>query len=368
MSLATRCPACHTTFRVVQDQLKVSEGWVRCGRCNEVFNAIEGLFDLERDGMPPPAPAPRAAQAPARQVPPPPPPPAPAPAVPPPPTPQAAAGAPAAAAATVEEDEADEVTTAYDVLDSRFLSRSTYGAHEAPEKDEDDGFADARFDSTLEEHELESQAVAAGLGAAPPSAGGEAARRKSRLRGTPVRERRSSADDDEVAPEFLRKAERAERWRRPWVRAVLGLVALLLLGALLLQVAHHQRDRLAATYPATRPWLERLCDVARCTVGPWQHIEAIVIGGSSLSAGAATDSYRLSVLVRNDGNVPVAVPHIELRLADYNGELITRRALSPADFRHRQVVIAPRSEVSLDLEFTSPGRRVASFTVSAFYP
>ena len=60
MSLATRCPACHTTFRVVQDQLKVSEGWVRCGRCNEVFNAIEGLFDLERDGMPPPAPAPRA--------------------------------------------------------------------------------------------------------------------------------------------------------------------------------------------------------------------------------------------------------------------------------------------------------------------
>src|SRR6478735_6922234 len=52
MSLATRCTACHTTFRVVQDQLKVSEGWVRCGRCNEVFNAIEGLFDLERD-MPP---------------------------------------------------------------------------------------------------------------------------------------------------------------------------------------------------------------------------------------------------------------------------------------------------------------------------
>src|SRR6476620_1776313 len=52
MSLATRCTSCGTAFRVVQDQLKVSEGWVRCGRCNEVFNAIEGLFDLERD-MPP---------------------------------------------------------------------------------------------------------------------------------------------------------------------------------------------------------------------------------------------------------------------------------------------------------------------------
>ena len=43
MSLATRCTACGTVFRVVQDQLKVSEGWVRCGRCNEVFNALEGL-------------------------------------------------------------------------------------------------------------------------------------------------------------------------------------------------------------------------------------------------------------------------------------------------------------------------------------
>ena len=49
MSLATRCTSCGTVFRVVQDQLKVSEGWVRCGRCNEVFNALEGLFDLQRD-------------------------------------------------------------------------------------------------------------------------------------------------------------------------------------------------------------------------------------------------------------------------------------------------------------------------------
>ena len=49
MSLATRCPVCSTVFRVVQDQLKVSEGWVRCGRCAKVFNAFEGLFDLERE-------------------------------------------------------------------------------------------------------------------------------------------------------------------------------------------------------------------------------------------------------------------------------------------------------------------------------
>ena len=48
MSLATSCPSCGTVFRVVEDQLKVSEGWVRCGHCHDVFNALEGLFDLER--------------------------------------------------------------------------------------------------------------------------------------------------------------------------------------------------------------------------------------------------------------------------------------------------------------------------------
>ncbi len=67
MSLATRCPACGTIFRVVQDQLKVSEGWVRCGQCHEVFHGIEALFDLDSDpaiaarraaARPPVAPAP----------------------------------------------------------------------------------------------------------------------------------------------------------------------------------------------------------------------------------------------------------------------------------------------------------------------
>lgn len=59
MSLATTCPNCGTCFRVVQDQLRVSEGWVRCGHCQQVFNALESLFDLDAPqepvGLPPTA-------------------------------------------------------------------------------------------------------------------------------------------------------------------------------------------------------------------------------------------------------------------------------------------------------------------------
>ncbi|HRH90144.1 MAG TPA: zinc-ribbon domain-containing protein, partial [Rubrivivax sp.] len=65
MSLATRCPACGTVFRVVQDQLKVSDGWVRCGRCAEVFNAAQRLFELDA-GSTQAAPPQRADAAPAR--------------------------------------------------------------------------------------------------------------------------------------------------------------------------------------------------------------------------------------------------------------------------------------------------------------
>jgi predicted Zn finger-like uncharacterized protein len=39
MHFTTRCPACGTLFRVVNDQLKLSDGWVRCGDCNHVFDA-----------------------------------------------------------------------------------------------------------------------------------------------------------------------------------------------------------------------------------------------------------------------------------------------------------------------------------------
>ena len=39
MSLITRCPVCQTLFKVVPDQLRISEGWVRCGQCDEAFDA-----------------------------------------------------------------------------------------------------------------------------------------------------------------------------------------------------------------------------------------------------------------------------------------------------------------------------------------
>lgn len=55
MSLVTRCPACTTTFKVVRDQLRISDGWVRCGRCSHVFDATLDLQDAPDGTVPAPA-------------------------------------------------------------------------------------------------------------------------------------------------------------------------------------------------------------------------------------------------------------------------------------------------------------------------
>lgn len=43
--MLTRCPNCETTFRVTPEQLKARHGKVRCGECQEVFDALDALIE-----------------------------------------------------------------------------------------------------------------------------------------------------------------------------------------------------------------------------------------------------------------------------------------------------------------------------------
>jgi predicted Zn finger-like uncharacterized protein len=43
--MITRCPSCHTGFRVHAEQLAARAGQVRCGKCNRVFDALEHLIE-----------------------------------------------------------------------------------------------------------------------------------------------------------------------------------------------------------------------------------------------------------------------------------------------------------------------------------
>jgi predicted Zn finger-like uncharacterized protein len=390
MSLATRCTACGTIFRVVQDQLKVSEGWVRCGRCQEVFNALESLFDLERESPPqrvvaPPAPSATevAARAVEEFI---------ASQHPPLKPPQAEAELPA-----THED---------DAIESRFFARPSDDetASEAVDSEHPD-FADARFPS---EFPLDAAPDEPGH---PPAAANELAeaggatltrpRASTRQRwrdrkARRERERLSSLFDSSTgdtpaapgpttavlhelppgaAPGFVREAENAARWRRPRVRASLVVAALLLLGVLSVQVAVQFRDTIAAHRPDARPTLEALCDVMGCSVGPLRQLAALTVEASGLTQVEGSSAYRLSLSLNNRAAVAVAAPAIELGLTDSSGALIARRALLPNDFRLGPQAgagatepIAPGAEMQWQVLLSTGDARVSGYTVELFYP
>lgn len=300
MSLITRCPACGTMFKVVPDQLRVSEGWVRCGQCAEIFDATSNLQEPEMGS----APAPLAAQPPPVAPPPSAATPAPVPTVPPPVAVQPAP-------ATTEGPDSIAAPPLY-----------------------------PWFPSEVRDSQLP---------------------RESRL---------DEEEPDLESVSFVRNARRQALWRQPLVRALLVLVMLLLAGALALQYALQERDKLAATQPALRPWLQLLCGQLRCEIRPPRQIDAIVIDSSSFNR-LRGDTYRLSFSLRNQAAMPVAMPSIELTLTDSQDQPVIRSVLAPRDIGAATVLAAAAeasSTVAVSVAASGSGSRIAGYRLLAFYP
>ena len=304
MSLATRCPSCGTVFRVVQDQLKVSEGWVRCGRCDAVFNALEGLFDLERDTPPDWAPEPV-------------------------PRPVQAASAPTAA----------RLETPHDSRPPDGLSAEAAHASQVPSDS-----AGSASDGPA--NEPWSQVNLAPADAPAPTA----------------------VPTPTPTPQFLREVHRYPQWVGKRARLVTWVVTALLLAGLMVQAAHHFRDSLSTRSPIARTILTTWCNAIGCTVGSARSIEDINVENSALTRAAGPDSYTLVVAMRNRSQMMLALPSLELSLTDSNGQLLARRALRPGDFRNSMATIAPGAVAELQLTLATGNPRVAGYTVEIFYP
>jgi predicted Zn finger-like uncharacterized protein len=333
MSLATRCTSCGTVFRVVQDQLKVSEGWVRCGRCNEVFNALEGLFDLGRDDPTErsPAPMPQLVVASAQPE---------------------FEDHPSESFYSEEAPEADDDPSLVDKIDAQLLgprrseNRSTPAAR-VSQRDRLD-FPDAQFNSDLLEDDVsEPQPLAEPLW--PADSGPE----------------QPAAP---AAPEFIRNAQRQERWKSPLVRAALGAAAFFLLVLFVIQLGHQFRDVTAARWPGMKPVLQAWCGMAACTIEAPRHIEDVSVESTALTRAPEPDAFKLSVALRNRGGMTVALPSVDLTLTDPAGQLVARRVLTPSDFRVASTLMPPGSESALQVVLTAGTPRVTGYTVEIFYP
>ena len=221
------------------------------------------------------------------------------------------------------------------------------------------GFADARFNTRLFADDEASAAAPSHLqgadAAAPPGV------LESSLEGP-------SPDDAPATAAFLVQAQRAARWRRPWVRASLGASAVALAGSLAAQVGVHFRDQLAATEPALRGPLEALCAVVGCRIGAPMRIDALSVDSSAIAQVTNGTGYRLSVTLRNRAPHPVATPALDLTLTDANGQPIARRVIAASDFGAQATVLTASTETALQVWLSAGGAPVAGYTIELFYP
>jgi predicted Zn finger-like uncharacterized protein len=314
MSLATRCPACDTVFRVVQDQLRVSDGWVRCGRCSEVFNAAERLVDTE-DGNP-----------------------------------------------LRDKDPSGHRERVIDDLARLAGQDDTARPHGTGPRL-----------GTLPAPSTASLAMPAARRLAEPdpepAAPSEWAASSSGFASS-----QTLADGPDLRaepsepPSFVRRADSAARWRRPRVRAALAALSLLAAGGLAAQVALEYRDLVAARFAVARPALELACRWAGCVIAPPRLIDALVVDSSGLVRVDNTSMYRLSVVLRNRAAFELAVPAIDLALTDAQGKVIARRVLGLAELGVPQKSLAAGGELPMKSLLAAAGQPVTGYTIEIFYP
>jgi predicted Zn finger-like uncharacterized protein len=328
MSLITQCPACNTLFKVVADQLKISEGWVRCGQCREVFDAQTHMVQVV-------APT----KTPVQQEP--------------------------------QQDKpvamADKSTPSQEP-DAHKSSKQPAQPAPAPRKRQDFESSDWIYSVNPPQPKGE---YPQGLDN-PPSLLPE----DIDIADYPLSDTDRSLIEAERSVSFVRHAQRATRRRSSWARTGLLLVAVLLLAAGVLQVARYERDRIVAAQPGLQPWLQELCRYTGCTVGPLKQIESVVVDASSFNkvrSDSKSDMYKITVNLKNTGVLPVAVPHIELTLNDSQDQPVLRRILNPADLGFVQLVLAPAAELagttSVQVDGAQlAGARIAGYRVLAFYP
>lgn len=418
MSLTTRCPACGTMFKVVPDQLKISDGWVRCGHCADVFDATLYLETWTPSG---------AENSPSAK--------------------DAQAAAPESLGIAEEDNASDRPAWPAGLSSAGANGSPTSRGGEpwkvhvpaAPEADAagrqslgrpagDQGvWTDPPAAPVLPSAVTRGVSVAAPaaepvshLLAADPDAAapaGSRSRETSLPSGTtPVEAQESdfhtelqrfaaqatgiasNTDDagtgpaavsdppprretdpepvsdgltaDALEPGFMRQARRRAFWTSPGMRVLLSLLVLLLSVLLGGQWVLHQRDQLAASHPQWTPLLSRLCEPLGCEIGAVRQIDAIVIDSSSLVRRLG-NFYSFDFVLKNTGSMPLALPALELSLTDTRDAVIARRVFLPEDLPGVPALLPARDSVTVSLRLSmavGDALPMAGYRALVFYP
>jgi predicted Zn finger-like uncharacterized protein len=307
MSLITRCPACNTMFKVVADQLRISEGWVRCGQCNEIFDASAQL----QEAAAPSKTKPRKTVQPGPEV----------------------------------ERKTLAGPAQKRAAEKGFASTAGQAPYNSHESDSGDGFPPT-----------ESLLSGTDETPAPPQP-------------LPPLPQQPEVAVKELS--FMRRSKPESRWHRPLVRFTLLMLSLLLGVSLLLQWVVQERNKLAAVEPSLKPWIEEVCNFAHCSLSPLRQIDAIVIDSSAFNkvrgdvyrlnftlkntSSMALAQPAIELSVTDVHNMPI------MRRIFSPDEIGTRSGILPASSESS-------SSLTLGIKTSNPSERIAGYRILAFYP
>ncbi len=319
MGLITRCPACQTSFRVVPDQLRMSEGWARCGQCSEIFDAASSLQDDSQL---------------------------------------------AGSGVQVDVDlnpEASDQPIANQLTNPVQPARAATAPLNIATREE------MALKTALQEI-VAARSGAVGEGESSNLSGLSVASQAGEARGAISSSQREAVKEPSVS--FLREMPRRSTWHTPWARASLALVIVGLLGMLVAQTVIHERDRLATLFPHAKPALEAACSYLNCRVSTLQQIDSVVVESSTFSK-IRNDTYRLSLAIKNTAPYELAMPALELTLTDAQDQAVLRRVLLGPEVNVNNKLSANSEwmgSIDVSVRSGSGADRIAGYRVLAFYP
>lgn len=347
----TVCPKCALTLVVTAADLRVAQGYVRCGRCLNVFNALARLSE-ERPAAPPAPPPDFAA----------------------PEGPEPEAGPQPSTASSPAAADSDG-----EVIEIELDAGSLEPPERAPaESIEPTSVAQAVTAGNEPEPVAQSatatmpEDAGAGPGAPSDAKPSDTGPSDTEPSDTGPLDAGPSRSEETNTPPLQSDAALELGMRRP--RAGLGwtLGAGALIIALALQIVNHYRDTLAES-PALRVPLTVAYSTLGVKLAPHWNVRAYDVRqlGASVS-GAGSGEIVVRASVKNIAGYAQPLPLLRVTLQDRFGNRIAARDVPPGDYLPSSV--APRSllaagnRVDATMVFVDPGPRAVGFEIDACLP
>jgi predicted Zn finger-like uncharacterized protein len=324
--MLTRCPHCQTHFRVTAEQLKIRQGQVRCGACQEVFDALDSLSDE----------APVLPTMPATSI-----------------QPEAESRRSQDGTGELRESLATIVT----VESIPAAANEIMVAEPIPEPEPQPEELEPES-----EPEPEPEPLPEPVPEPQPESEPE-----TEAEPVPEPEPEQKPAEPETPAEEWEAVPAAPAPPRRWPWAV-GIVALLLVAAG--QLAYIFRTELAVISPELRPALVAGCELVGCTL--LRPLKPELVGIETSDLAPEGDTLLLTATLKNRAPFEQDFPHLELTLTDTQDEALVRKILLPADYlpagQDPVKGFAARGEVAIRLVLTTDNVPAVGYRLYLFYP